>query len=112
MAQPCSQAPSCCSVQSLLRDFQVTGWEGWSLLIAAASVAALLGGALLSWPRGEQCFFPLSGISIPTGAYVDWFQLGLTDALLSEVSGWKVTKVGSDAGQQPNGEPGSLLEAT
>lgn len=56
--------------------------------------------------------FFLSGVRIPIGAYVAWCQLGFTDALLSEVSGWKVTKVGSDAGQQPNCGPGSLLEAT
>lgn len=60
--------------------------------------------------------FSLSCISIhpplPHGAYVAGCQLGFTGALLSEVSGWKMTKVGSDAGQQPNCGPGSLLEAT
>lgn len=36
-------------------------------------------------------------ISISTGAYAARRQPGFTDALLSEVSGWKMTKVGSDA---------------
>lgn len=36
-------------------------------------------------------------ISISTGAYAARCQPGFTDALLSEVSGWKMTKVGSDA---------------
>lgn len=40
-------------------------------------------------------FFRL--ISICTGAYAARCQPGFTDALLSEVSGWKITKVGSDA---------------
>lgn len=76
------------------------------------SLAALLGGGIAVLALRRAMLFSLSGISIPTGAYVAWFQLGLTDALLSEVSGWKVTKVGLDAGQQPNCGPGSLLEAT
>lgn len=35
--------------------------------------------------------------SISTGAYAARCQPGFTDALLSEVSGWKMAKVGSDA---------------
>lgn len=36
-------------------------------------------------------------ICISTGAYAARCQPGFTDALLSEVSGWKMTQVGSDA---------------
>lgn len=85
VAQPCIQALSCCSVQSLLSDFHGQEEEGWPLTTAVAGLLALwLGGGIADWLTGylaprRTVLFTLCHISIPTGAYVAgcWVHTGL-----------------------------------
>lgn len=85
VAQPCIQALSCCSVQSLLSAFHGQEEEGWPLTTAVAGLLALLlGRGIADWLTGyltprRTVLFTLCHISIPTGAYVAgcWVHTGL-----------------------------------